>query len=127
MEPLILVVDDDETQRKMLRKILVREGYDVEIAAGGREALEIFREKGADVVITDIKMPGMDGLQLFQEMKRLDKDVPVILITAYGDVQSAVQAMAEGAAYYLEKPVDEVNHLKVLVRKAVGTSMSSGI
>ena len=119
MKPLILVVDDDETQRKILQKILVRAGYDVEIAAGGREALEIFGERGADAVVTDIKMPGMDGLQLFREMKRLDNDIPVILITAYGDVQSAVQAMAEGAAYYLEKPVDDVNHLKVLIRKAV--------
>lgn len=119
MKPLILVVDDDETQRKILQKILVREGYDVKIAAGGREALEIFKEKKADAVITDIKMPGMDGLQFFREIKKLDSDTPVILITAYGDVQSAVQAMEEGAAYYLEKPIDDVNHLKVLVKKAV--------
>jgi len=118
MKPLILVVDDDETQRKMLKKILVREDYDVKIAPGGREALEIFKEKRADVVITDIKMPGMDGLQFFWEIKKLDSDTPVILITAHGDVQSAVQAMEEGAAYYLEKPVD-VNHLKVLIKKAV--------
>ncbi len=119
MKPLILVVDDDETQRKMLQKILVREGYDVEIAAGGREALEAFKERRADAVVTDIKMPDMDGLQLFREIRQIDSDASVILITAYGDIESAVQAMAEGAAYYLTKPVDDVNHLRVLVKKAV--------
>jgi DNA-binding NtrC family response regulator len=118
---LILVVDDDETQRKTLQKILVREGYDVEIAAGGQEALGKFRERKADVVVTDIRMPEMDGLQLFHEAKRLDHDVAVILITAYGDIQSAVQAMADGASYYLTKPLTpvKVNHLKVLIKKAV--------
>jgi DNA-binding NtrC family response regulator len=121
MKPLILVVDDDETQRKTLQKILIREGYDVETAAGGRDALKNYRERNADVVVTDIKMPDMDGLQLFQEVKRLDHDASVILITAYGDIQSAVQAMAEGAAYYLTKPLTpvKVDHLKVLIKKAV--------
>ena len=118
MNSLILVVDDDETQRQMLQKILVREGYDVQIAAGGQEALEMFKEVPADVVVTDVKMPDMDGLRLFREVKRLQHDASVILITAYGSIQSAVQAMAEGASYYLTKPVD-VNHLKVLIRKAV--------
>jgi two-component system response regulator AtoC len=118
MNPLILVVDDDETQRKMLQKILSREGYDVEVASGGREALEKFREKRADVVVTDIRMPHVDGLELFHEIKRLDHDAPVILMTAYGDTQSAVEVMAEGAFYYLTKPV-ELSHLKVLIKKAV--------
>jgi len=121
MKPLVLVVEDDETQRKMLQKILVREDYDVETAAGGQEALGKFRERRADVVVTDIKMPGMDGLELFHEIKRLDRNASVILITAYGDIQSAVQAMAEGASYYLTKPMDanRLSHLKVLIRKAV--------
>ncbi len=118
MKPRILVVDDEETQRKMLRKILIRENYEVEIAAGGRDALKKIREKRADVVITDIKMPDMDGVQLFHEVKRLDHDASVILITAYADLKSAVQTMAEGASYYLTKPVD-VNHLKVLIKKAL--------
>lgn len=118
MKPRILVVDDEETQRKMLRKILIREDYEVEIAASGRDALKKFREKRADVVVTDIKMPDMDGVQLFHEVKRLDHDASVILITAYADLKSAVQAMAEGASYYLTKPVD-VNHLKVLIKKTL--------
>jgi two-component system response regulator AtoC len=121
MKPLILVVEDDETQRKMLQKILIREGYDVQTAASGREALAKFGERRADVVVTDIKMPGMDGLQLFHEIKTLDRDASVILITAYGDIQTAVQAMAEGASYYLTKPMDanRLSHLKVLIKKAV--------
>lgn len=121
MKPLVLVVDDEETQRKMLQKILIREGYDVEIAANGREALNRFKEQPADVVITDVKMPDMDGLQLFREVKQIDHDTSVILITAYGNIPSAVQAMADGASYYLTKPMDEdrLNHLKALIKKAV--------
>lgn len=118
MKPIILVVDDEETQRKMLQKILIREDYEVEIAAGGQDALEKFKERKAHVVVTDIKMPDMDGLQLFHEIKRIDHDASVILITAWADLKSAVQAMAEGASYYLTKPVD-VNHLKVLIKKAL--------
>lgn len=119
MEPLILVVDDEETQRRMLKKILTREGYEVETAAGGQEALKKFMERRADVVVTDIRMPDMDGLELFHDIKRLDQDAAVILITAYGSISSAVQAMAEGASYYLTKPLNDVNHLKVLIRKAL--------
>lgn len=118
MKPLILVVDDEETQRKMLQKILIREGYEVDIAAGGYEALDKFKKIGADVVVTDIRMLDMDGLQLFHEIKRIDRDASVILITAYGTINSAVQAMADGASYYLTKPLD-VNHLKILIKKAL--------
>lgn len=118
MKPTILIVDDDETQRTMLKKMLVREGYDVETASGGRDALEKFRETSADVVVTDIKMPDMNGLELFHEVNRINQDTSVILMTAYGSIESAVQAMAEGASYYLTKPV-EPNHLKVLIKKAL--------
>jgi len=118
MKPIILIVDDEETQRMMLKKMLVREGYEVETASGGRDALEKFEDIFADVVVTDIKMPDMNGLDLFHEIKRLNQDTSVILMTAYGSIESAVQVMAEGASYYLTKPVDP-NHLKVLIRKAL--------
>ena len=118
MKPFILIVDDEETQRIMLKKILVREGYDVETASNGRDALEKFKETSADVVVTDIKMPDMNGLELFHEIKRLNTDTLVILVTAYGTIESAVQVMAEGASYYLTKPIDP-NHLKVLIKKAL--------
>jgi len=119
MAPMILIVDDDETQRKMLQKILIREGYNVEIAASGHEALEKFGDLKANIVITDIKMPDMDGLQLFYKLKDFNRDVSVILMTAYGTIDSAVQAMADGASYYLTKPLD-INRLKVLIKKALG-------
>ncbi len=118
MKPLILVVDDDETQRNMLKKVLLRDGYDIETAFSGKDALEKFKASHADVVVTDIKMPDMNGLDLFREIRNLDQDTAVILMTAYGTIESAVQAMAEGAAYYLTKPLD-INHLKVLIKKAL--------
>lgn len=118
MKPLILVVDDDETQRNMLKKVLLREGYDIETAYSGKSALEKFKAEHADVVVTDIRMPDMNGLDLFHEIRRLDQDTAVILMTAYGTIESAVQAMAEGASYYLTKPFD-INHLKVLIKKAL--------
>jgi len=118
MKPIILIVDDDETQRIMLKKMLVREGYEVETAAGGRDALEKFKDISADVVVTDIKMPDMNGLELFHEINRINQDTSVILMTAYGSIESAVQVMAEGASYYLTKPIDP-NHLKVLIKKAL--------
>ncbi len=118
MKPLILVVDDDETQRNMLKKVLLRDGYDIETAFNGKDALEKFKLAHADVVVTDIKMPDMSGLDLFHEIRSIDQDTDVILMTAYGTIESAVQAMAEGAAYYLTKPVD-ISQLKTLIKKAL--------
>ncbi|MBD3184754.1 response regulator [Candidatus Poribacteria bacterium] len=121
MKPRILVVDDEETQRRMLQKILIREDYEVQTASGGKDALEKFKEKNADVVVTDVRMPDMDGLQLFREIKKINEDSSVILITAYGNLSSAVEAMANGASYYLEKPLTplKIDHLKVLIKKAI--------
>jgi DNA-binding NtrC family response regulator len=118
MKPLILIIDDEESQRMMLKKTLIREGYDVETASNGRDALEKFKHAHADIVITDIKMPDINGLDLFHEIKRINQDTSVILITAYGTIESAVQAMADGASYYLTKPIDP-NHLKILIKRAL--------
>jgi len=118
MKPLILIVDDEETQRIVLKKMLTREGYDVKTASNGIDALDRFREATADVIVTDIKMPDMSGLELFKEVKRLNPDTSVILMTAYGSIESAVQAMADGALYYLTKPIDP-NQLKLLIKKAL--------
>jgi len=118
MRSRILVVDDDETQRNMLRKILARDGYDIEIASNGRDAVDKFKSYAADVVVTDIKMPDMNGNDLFHAIKQIDRDTPVILITAYGTIESAVKAMDEGVSYYLTKPLDTSN-LKMLIKKAI--------
>ncbi|HSQ67242.1 MAG TPA: sigma-54 dependent transcriptional regulator [Polyangiaceae bacterium] len=102
----VLVVDDEASARAGLEKLLTQEGYDVLVAADGAAALTLFRDTTADVVVTDLKMPEMDGLELLKHLRELDQEVPVIVTTAFGDVGSAVNAMRAGAEDYLTKPVD---------------------
>ena len=102
----ILVVDDEPSARSGLEKLLLQDGYVVSSASDGPAALAIASETPADVVITDLKMPKMDGVMLLSRLRELDPDLPVIMVTAFGDVGSAVTAMRAGAADYLTKPVD---------------------
>jgi two-component system response regulator HydG len=102
----ILVVDDESSARSGLEKLLRQEGYEVESADGGVAALALRDERTFDVVVTDLKMPGMDGVELMKRLKELDRDLPVIVVTAFSDVSSAVTAMRAGAEDYLTKPVD---------------------
>src|SRR3954470_14262167 len=102
----VLVVDDEASARSGLDKLLRHEGYTVATADGGEAALALFNEHPPDVVITDLKMPGIDGLELLRRLREVDKDLPVIVATAFGDVASAVSAMRAGAADYLTKPID---------------------
>src|SRR5688500_699832 len=102
----ILVVDDEASARSGLEKLLRQEGYEVESADGGAAALALRDERTFDVVVTDLKMPGMDGVELMKKLKDLDRDLPVIVVTAFSDVSSAVNAMRAGAEDYLTKPVD---------------------
>ncbi len=102
----VLVVDDETSARSGLQKLLDQEGYRVETAGDGARALEIARELAPDAVVTDLKMPGMDGVELLGELRKLDPELPVIVVTAFGDVSSAVDAMRAGADDYLTKPID---------------------
>jgi two-component system, NtrC family, response regulator HydG len=102
----ILVVDDEPSARSGMEKLLSQEGYDVSVAADGPSALAIAADSPPDVVITDLKMPKMDGVALLGKLREQDRDLPVIMVTAFGDVGSAVNAMRAGAADYLTKPVD---------------------
>ncbi len=102
----LLVVDDEPSARAGLEKLLKQEGYVVDVARDGVEALERFAESAADVVVTDLKMPRMDGIELLQKLRAQDENVPVIVCTAFGDVGTAVQAMRAGAEDYLTKPID---------------------
>jgi len=102
----ILVVDDEASARSGLEKLLRQEGFEVESADGGAAALALRDERTFDVVVTDLKMPGMDGVDLMKRLKELDRDLPVIVVTAFSDVSSAVNAMRAGAEDYLTKPVD---------------------
>jgi len=106
----VLVVDDEEIVLKSCRRILEGEGHQVFIALSGKKAFEILASEPIDIVITDIKMPGMDGMELLERMKKEYPDVLVIMITGYSTVQSAVQAMKLGAFDYIPKPFtpDEV-------------------
>jgi two-component system response regulator HydG len=117
--PVVLVVDDDESNRVTLERLLSREGYAVRHASHGREALEIARgEGGADLVLTDLKMPGMTGLDLLRALRAVDPDLEVVLMTAYGTVEAAVEAMKDGAYDFVAKPIKRVDLLKCL-RKAL--------
>ena len=102
----ILVVDDEASARNGLAKLLTQEGYSVELAADGREALELVMEKAPDVVITDLKMPVMDGMELLEKSKAHNPTIPVIVATAFGELSTAVKAVRAGAADYLTKPID---------------------
>ena len=102
----ILVVDDEPSARSGLEKQLRQEGYAVDVAANGAAALELFGDHAADVVVTDLKMPEMDGVELCGKLREQDSQIPVIVVTAFGDVSSAVSAMRAGADDYLTKPVD---------------------
>jgi two-component system response regulator (stage 0 sporulation protein F) len=112
----ILVVDDEEGARDLFHTILSDEGYDVSLANGGEEALDLFKNNQFNLVITDIKMPVMDGLQLLQEIRKLGSKTDVIMVTAYGEVESYLKAMSLGAAEYINKPI-RIKELKRIVHK----------
>jgi two-component system response regulator (stage 0 sporulation protein F) len=112
----ILVVDDEEGARDLFNTILTDEGYDVSLASGGEEALGFFKGSPFNLVITDIKMPGMDGLQLLQEIRKMGSKTDVIMVTAYGEVESYLKAMSLGAAEYINKPI-RIKELKRIVHK----------
>lgn len=102
----ILVVDDKETLRDSVGFTLQRAGFNVIVATGGEEAIEIIARKRPDGVITDLKMPGMTGLELIERVKQLDEDMPIILMTAYATIETAVQAIKLGAFDYHTKPFE---------------------
>ena len=114
----ILVVDDEEGARDLFNTILTDEGYDVSLANGGEEALDLFKSNPFNLVITDIKMPVMDGLQLLQEIRKMGSKTDVIMVTAYGEVESYLTAMSLGAAEYINKPV-RIKELKRIVHKVL--------
>ncbi len=114
----VLVVDDEESAREGLRKLLQLEGYQVTLAEDGIAGLERATESPPDVVVTDLKMPRMNGMDLMARLHELYPGLPVIVVTAFGDVTSAVAAMRKGAEHYLVKPVD-VDELQVAIEKSL--------
>jgi DNA-binding NtrC family response regulator len=114
----ILVVDDEPNAVKVLSAILVNDGYDVSEATDAKGAIRTVSRKDIDLVITDIKMPGMNGMQLFEYLHKTHPDIPIIFLTAYGTVGDAVDALTMGSFYYFIKPPDYTK-LRTIVSKAV--------
>src|SRR5256885_1802604 len=115
---MILVVDDEEIMREILETLLAREGYTVRLASSGAEGLELARAMPFDAAIVDIMMPSIDGIATLDELKRIDEDLAVIIITAYASVESAISAMKSGAFDYITKPFKN-DEVLVVVRNAM--------
>ncbi len=106
MADSILIVDDEEIIRESLSFILTKEGYRVREAANGRIALEILREDSVDLVLTDLEMPEMKGIELLEQVTRFSPETLVVIITAYGSIDTAIAALRKGAVDYILKPVE---------------------
>ncbi|HTM03333.1 MAG TPA: sigma-54 dependent transcriptional regulator [Vicinamibacterales bacterium] len=114
----ILIVDDEEIMREILEALLTREGHQVRLAASGEEGLELARTHTFDTAIVDVMMPGLDGLATLAELKKLDDDLPVVMVTAFASVETAIAAMKSGAFDYITKPFKN-DEVLVVVRNAV--------
>lgn len=116
--PNILIIDDERSIRKTLTEILTYEGYKVDEASDGEEGLKKFRDKGYDAVLCDIKMPKVDGLEFLEKAAEINPDVPMIMISGHGTIETAVEAVKKGAYDYIAKPPD-LNRLLITLRNAI--------
>ncbi|MBO9202243.1 MULTISPECIES: sigma-54-dependent transcriptional regulator [Niastella] len=114
----ILIIDDEKAIRKTLSEILSYEGYKIEEAGDGEEGLKKFKEKAYDVVLCDIKMPKLDGIEFLDKAREANPDVPVIMISGHGTIETAVEAVKKGAYDYIAKPPD-LNRLLITIRNAM--------
>lgn len=115
----ILLVEDGKSQREMLRDFLISEGCGVTEAENGETAVDIFLKSYFDLIILDYQMPGMDGLQVLKEIKRINPEAKAVMVTAYGTIESAVEAMKSGAIDHITKPVD-LDELLTIINNAAG-------
>lgn len=114
----ILVIDDEETIRENLKNLLEIEDYKVFTAANGQKGLETVEKERPEIVILDIKMPGMDGIEVLKRIKKVSKETEVIMITGHGGIETAIDAMKEGAFHYIQKPI-EYSELDIFIKKAL--------
>jgi DNA-binding NtrC family response regulator len=114
----ILVIDDEEIMREILETLLTREGYEVRLATSGAEGLDLARSHSFDAAIVDVMMPGIDGITTLDELKKIDDDLPVLMITAFASVDTAISAMKRGAFDYITKPFKN-DEVLVVVRNAL--------
>ena len=114
----ILVIDDEKSIRNSLKDVLEYEKHEVDLAEDGVEGLELFQVKKYDIVLSDIKMPKMDGMEVLDELLKLSDDISVIMISGHGTIDTAVEAIKKGAFDYIEKPLD-LNRLLITIRNAL--------
>ena len=114
----ILVIDDEEIIRKRLKSLLELDGYETFTAGDGQEGLKVFRKENPEIALVDIKMPGMDGIEVLRKIKEERGKTEVIIITGHGGVETAIQAMKDGAFGYVQKPI-EYDELEIEIRKAM--------
>ena len=114
----ILIVDDEKTIRESLQMILEYEGYEALFAQSGKQAIQTLEEEPVDLIMLDIKMPGMDGLEVLDEIRTIDSDLPVIMISGHGTIETAVESTKKGAYDFLEKPLDR-DKVLVTIRNAL--------
>ena len=119
--PNILVIDDEQSIRNTLKEVLEYEKHTVDLAIDGMEALELFRNNQYDIVLCDIKMPKMDGIELLEKIFEISTEVPAIMISGHGNIDTAVEAIKKGAFDFLEKPLD-LNRLLITIRNALDKS-----
>jgi two-component system NtrC family response regulator len=117
-KPSILLIDDDDSLRRVMEFSLVEAGYTVRTAASGEDGLRLFEQEAGDAVVTDITMPGMSGMEVLARIREKDEQVPVVVITAYGTIESAVEAMKKGAFDYITKPFNR-DELRMTLEKAL--------
>jgi DNA-binding NtrC family response regulator len=120
MKSSILIVDDETLLLESLKKALSREGYVALTATTGREALRCFEEHGPDLVLLDVKLPDIDGIQVLQRLRKVDTQTPIIIMTAYSGIKGAVEAIKFGAYDYIAKPFD-VDELKFVVARSLAS------
>lgn len=113
----ILIIDDEKAIRKTLSEILGFEGYKIEEAADGEEGLKKFSEKTYDVVLCDIKMPKLDGIEFLEKAREINADIPIVMISGHGNIETAVEAVKKGAFDFISKPPD-LNRLLITLRNA---------
>ena len=128
----VLMVDDEEQFRSTTSKILTRKGYATTMAGSGEEAIEVLRKNPQDVVILDVKMPGMDGHQTLAEIKKIDAGIPVIMLTGHGALESAKESLKLGAVDYLSKPCEidllaaKINDAYAMATKGIREEKKAG-
>jgi len=121
MKPSILIVDDDDVMRETLSDVLKKAEYEVHSVGSGGETFSILKKNIVDLILLDMRLPDMDGLEILKKIKEFDTEILVIIMTAYSDVQNAVSAMKSGAYHYINKPFD-LEELRLLIEKGLETT-----